>query len=124
MRRLTEDEMSALLASDGVAHLATVDDAGYPHVTPIWFLWSDPVIHLTSWVGRPHLQRIETNPRVGLVIDVEEEQRGDGQRPNRQIRIRRLPRRRSAMTSSRGARSSRSFPQPSVRSPVSDAGYS
>jgi nitroimidazol reductase NimA-like FMN-containing flavoprotein (pyridoxamine 5'-phosphate oxidase superfamily) len=59
---------------------------GYPHVTPLWFLWTDGAFHLTSDAGRPHLARLRANPRVGLVIDVEEEQRADGERPNSQVR--------------------------------------
>jgi nitroimidazol reductase NimA-like FMN-containing flavoprotein (pyridoxamine 5'-phosphate oxidase superfamily) len=87
MRNLHGDEIVELLAADVVARLATVDRAGYPHVTPIWFLWVDTTFYLTSYLGRPHLDRIRSNPRVGLVIDVEDEQRDDGERPNRQISV-------------------------------------
>ncbi|MGW4773044.1 pyridoxamine 5'-phosphate oxidase family protein [Nocardia sp. NPDC004278] len=87
MRPLRPAEIAGLLASDIVAHLATIDAAGYPHVTPIWFLWDRHAFRLTSWAGRPHLRRIRTNPRVGLVIDREVGARADGQRPNRQVRI-------------------------------------
>jgi nitroimidazol reductase NimA-like FMN-containing flavoprotein (pyridoxamine 5'-phosphate oxidase superfamily) len=87
MRKLREDEIVELLARDVVAHLATVDSAGYPHVTPIWFLWSDRAFHLTSFIGRPHLDRIRSNPRVGLVVDIEDALRPDGERPNQQIRV-------------------------------------
>lgn len=87
MRKLREDEIADLLASDVVAHLATVDSAGYPHVTPIWFLWSDGAFHLTSFIDRPHLDRIRCNPRVGLVVEIEDALRPDGERPNQQIRV-------------------------------------
>lgn len=87
MRLLEGAELDALMGADVVAHLATIDAAGYPHVTPIWFLWGDNAFHLTSYTDRPHLDRIRANPRVGLVLDVEEPQRPDGQRPNRQLRI-------------------------------------
>ncbi|WP_433200496.1 pyridoxamine 5'-phosphate oxidase family protein [Nocardia sp. CA-107356] len=87
MRTLRPAEIAGLLASDIVAHLATIDAAGYPHVTPIWFLWDQHAFRLTSWAGRPHLRRIRANPRVGLVIDREIGRHADGQRPNRQVRI-------------------------------------
>lgn len=87
MRALRPAEIAGLLASDTVAHLATIDAAGYPHVTPIWFLWEYHAFRLTSWAGRPHLRRIRANPRVGLVIDREAGVRADGQRPNRQVRV-------------------------------------
>ncbi|MFG3523997.1 pyridoxamine 5'-phosphate oxidase family protein [Nocardia nova] len=87
MRRLHDTEIAELLSLDVVAHLATVDAAGYPHVVPIWFLWAHNRFHVTSYADRPHLDRIRTDPRVGLVIDTEDELRADGERPNKQIRI-------------------------------------
>ena len=86
MRPLTDQETADLLASDTVARLATIDVGGYPHVTPLWFLWADGAFHLASDAGRPHLARLRANPRAGLVIDVETAQRPDGQRPNKQVR--------------------------------------
>ncbi|MFB7719041.1 pyridoxamine 5'-phosphate oxidase family protein [Nocardia sp. NPDC056100] len=87
MRRLEPDEIDALLNLDVVARLATIDSDGYPHVTPIWFLWESGRFHLTSSSTRPHLRRIARNPKVGLVIDIEGELRADGERPNRQVRV-------------------------------------
>jgi nitroimidazol reductase NimA-like FMN-containing flavoprotein (pyridoxamine 5'-phosphate oxidase superfamily) len=85
-RPLSDEETAGLLASDTVARLATIDVSGYPHVTPLWFLWADGAFHLASDAGRPHLARLRANPRAGLVIDIEAGQRTDGQRPNKQIR--------------------------------------
>ncbi|MCC3331050.1 pyridoxamine 5'-phosphate oxidase family protein [Nocardia abscessus] len=87
MRPLRESEIADLLTRDVVAHLATIDSAGYPHITPLWFLWLDGRFYLTSYADRPHLERIRSNPRVGLVLDVEDALRADGERPNRQVRV-------------------------------------
>ncbi|WP_280251739.1 pyridoxamine 5'-phosphate oxidase family protein [Nocardia abscessus] len=87
MRTLRESEIADLLTRDVVAHLATIDSAGYPHITPLWFLWLDGRFYLTSYAVRPHLERMRSNPRVGLVIDVEDALRADGDRPNRQVRV-------------------------------------
>jgi hypothetical protein len=86
VRPLGKEEIAGLLASDVIARVATIDADGYPHVTPLWFLWADGAFHLTSDAGRPHLARLRANPRAGLVIDVEGEQCADGERPNRQVR--------------------------------------
>jgi nitroimidazol reductase NimA-like FMN-containing flavoprotein (pyridoxamine 5'-phosphate oxidase superfamily) len=67
-RPLREEEIAGLLARDVVARVATIDADGYPHVTPLWFLWADGAIHLASDAGRPHLARLRDNPRAGLVI--------------------------------------------------------
>ena len=85
-RPLSHQETAELLSSDAVARLATIDADGYPHVTPLWFLWADGAFHLASDSGRPHLARLQANPRAGLVIDAEAPQRPDGQRPNKQVR--------------------------------------
>lgn len=83
-RPLNDEEIADLLTSDTVARLATIDASSYPHVTPLWFLWADGAFHFTSDSGRPHLPRLQANPRAGLVIDVEAGQRSDGQRPSKQ----------------------------------------
>jgi nitroimidazol reductase NimA-like FMN-containing flavoprotein (pyridoxamine 5'-phosphate oxidase superfamily) len=38
-RRLDQDEVDTLLALDVLARLATIDRQGFPHVTPLWFVW-------------------------------------------------------------------------------------
>jgi nitroimidazol reductase NimA-like FMN-containing flavoprotein (pyridoxamine 5'-phosphate oxidase superfamily) len=68
------------------AHLATLDRDGFPHVTPLWFVWEDGAFYMTSIADRPHLKRLAGNPRAGLGIDAEEPERADGQRPNQQVR--------------------------------------
>ncbi|MGZ4188176.1 MAG: hypothetical protein ACXVVQ_11275 [Solirubrobacteraceae bacterium] len=41
---------------------------------------------MTSIADRPHLRRLAGNPQAGLLIDTEDAERDDGQRPNRQVR--------------------------------------
>jgi len=85
-RRLDADGIGALLALDVPAHLATLDREGFPHVTPLWFVWEVGAFFMTSIVDRPHLRRLSRDARAGLCVDVEVPQRADGQRPNRQVR--------------------------------------
>jgi nitroimidazol reductase NimA-like FMN-containing flavoprotein (pyridoxamine 5'-phosphate oxidase superfamily) len=84
-RPVNDEEIAGLLASDTIAP-ATIDASGYPHVTPLWFLWADGAFRLASDAGRPRLARLRANPRAGLVIDVEAAQRPGGQRPSKQVR--------------------------------------
>jgi len=86
-RELASAEIETLLHRDLVARFATIDRHGYPHVTPIWFLWLNNVFYLTSFSTRPHVTRCLHNPHVGLVIDTEDELRADGERPNQQVRV-------------------------------------
>jgi nitroimidazol reductase NimA-like FMN-containing flavoprotein (pyridoxamine 5'-phosphate oxidase superfamily) len=85
-RRLSNEEIEGLLALDVPARLATIDAEGFPHVTPLWFVWDDGAFHLTSYSDRPHVRRLAGNPRAGLCIDVERPAREDGERPNLQVR--------------------------------------
>jgi PPOX class probable F420-dependent enzyme len=85
-RPLDPGEIEALLGLDVPARLATLDRDGFPHVTPLWFLWSDGAFYMTSVADRPHLRRLAANPRAGVVVDTEDAERDDGQRPNRQVR--------------------------------------
>lgn len=86
-RPLTAAEVGDLLARDLVAHLATVDAAGFPHVTPIWFLWDGDAVLLSSRPDRPHVARLQADPRAALVVDDEGPEAPGGRRPNRQVRM-------------------------------------
>jgi nitroimidazol reductase NimA-like FMN-containing flavoprotein (pyridoxamine 5'-phosphate oxidase superfamily) len=70
-RRLAASEIDTLLALDVPARLATLDRYGFPHVTPLWFMWTGQAFVMTSIVDRPHLRRLAGNPRAGLCVDVE-----------------------------------------------------
>lgn len=83
---MTAHEIDALLAAAVPARLATIDSGGFPHVTPLWFIWTDGAFYLTSISDRPHLRRLAANPRAGICVDIEEAERDDGQHPNRQVR--------------------------------------
>jgi nitroimidazol reductase NimA-like FMN-containing flavoprotein (pyridoxamine 5'-phosphate oxidase superfamily) len=83
---LTPDEIETLLRAAVPARLATLDRRGFPHVTPLWFIWADGAFYLTSFPDRPHVARLRRDPRAGICIDVEDPERDDGERPNRQVR--------------------------------------
>ena len=85
-RVLGSAEIETVLALDVPARLATLDRDGFPHVTPLWFVWEDSTFWMTSIADRPHLRRLARDQRAGLCVDVEEPEWTDGQRPNRQVR--------------------------------------
>jgi nitroimidazol reductase NimA-like FMN-containing flavoprotein (pyridoxamine 5'-phosphate oxidase superfamily) len=51
VRSLNVEEIAGLLARDVVARVATIDADGYPHVTPLWFLWADGAFTLRAMPG-------------------------------------------------------------------------
>jgi Pyridoxamine 5'-phosphate oxidase len=40
-RRMTAEEIDALVSAAVPARLATIDRDGFPHATPLWFIWAD-----------------------------------------------------------------------------------
>jgi nitroimidazol reductase NimA-like FMN-containing flavoprotein (pyridoxamine 5'-phosphate oxidase superfamily) len=86
VRRLDQAEIDGLLSLAVPIHLASVDGQGFPHVTPLWFEWDGEAFWMTSLAGRPHLRRLADDPAASVSIDVEEPERDDGERPNRQVR--------------------------------------
>jgi nitroimidazol reductase NimA-like FMN-containing flavoprotein (pyridoxamine 5'-phosphate oxidase superfamily) len=86
VRQMEAGEVSALLELDTVAHLATLDDDGFPHVTPIWFIWHDGAFYFASDTNRPHVARLRRDARAGVVVDIEAARRSDGERPNQHVR--------------------------------------
>jgi PPOX class probable F420-dependent enzyme len=86
VRRLVSSEMEELLRLTVPVHLATVDGEGFPHITPLWFDWDGEALWMTSLPDKPHLRRLRRNPSASVCIDVEGDERDDGERPNRQVR--------------------------------------
>jgi coenzyme F420-0:L-glutamate ligase / coenzyme F420-1:gamma-L-glutamate ligase len=80
MERL-KTEQSVFLSSARIAHLATANSEGQPHVVPICFVFDgkrlySPIDEKPKKVAAKNLKRLENirqNPRVSLVIDHYEE---------------------------------------------------
>ena len=85
-RALDEKEIADLLGRDVPARLATIDKDGFPHVVPIWFVWDGHAFYMTSLPDRAHVKRLTRDPRASICVDVEEDERDDGERPNRAVR--------------------------------------
>lgn len=85
-RMLSNDELTDLLGLDIPAHLGTIDHAGFPRITPIWFLWVDDAFYMTSLPGRQHLRDLARDARASLCIDTEDHGAIHGVRSNRQVR--------------------------------------
>ena len=85
-RSLTARQLDALLALDIPGQLGTLDKEGYPQITPIWFVWEAGAFYMTSLPEKAHVRRLERDPRASFCVEVEDEERDDGERPNRSVR--------------------------------------
>lgn len=73
MRTMTRDEAIAfLLEGTRTGKVATTRASGRAHVTPIWFTIDDGDLVFTTWHESAKAQHLRRDPRVSLVVDLEE----------------------------------------------------
>ena len=66
---LTAAERDAFLTELRIGRLASMRDDGWPHVTPIWYVWEGDRFVLTLGASRRHLRNIARDPKVTLCVD-------------------------------------------------------
>jgi PPOX class probable F420-dependent enzyme len=70
---MTTEEIDAFLSEPRLCHFATIDADGHPRVRPLWFLWSDGVLWLTTRTDARHTGRdLRSNPDAAVSIASEE----------------------------------------------------
>ncbi|HXF57204.1 MAG TPA: pyridoxamine 5'-phosphate oxidase family protein [Actinomycetota bacterium] len=52
-----------------VAHVATVDLSGAPHVVPLWFVWLEDGLFVTCRSGSRTVRNLRRDPRVAVELD-------------------------------------------------------
>jgi PPOX class probable F420-dependent enzyme len=68
---LTAEERDEFLSRKLVGRLASQREDGWPHVTPIWYLWEDGRFHLSLGNSRKHLANLRRDPRTTMCVDVD-----------------------------------------------------
>jgi PPOX class probable F420-dependent enzyme len=70
---MTSEEIDAFLAEPRMAHFATVDADGRPRIRPVWYLWRDGALWMTTRRRIRHTGRdLEANPWVAVSIASED----------------------------------------------------
>jgi general stress protein 26 len=77
-----DPEVRDFLARSMIARVATLCPKGRPHMTPLWFVWDQGRIYMTSRDGSPAARNVSAHPAVVLLFDAER-----GPRPDRVLRI-------------------------------------
>ncbi|MEU5562685.1 PPOX class F420-dependent oxidoreductase [Micromonospora musae] len=67
MAILTDDDL-ALLAEPQLAHLATIEEDGSPHVTPVWIDTDGEHILFNTIRGRTKYENLRRNPQVAISV--------------------------------------------------------
>jgi PPOX class probable F420-dependent enzyme len=66
---MTKEELQAFLARPLVARLATVRPNGTPQIVPMWFLYEDGVMYMSTRTSAAKVKHLHKNPRVAVVVD-------------------------------------------------------
>ena len=74
---MLSDAERGFLASQRVAHLATADRGGVPHVVPVCFVWAEATLYIaidekpkrSPGARLKRLRNIAENPAVAVVVD-------------------------------------------------------
>jgi PPOX class probable F420-dependent enzyme len=66
---LSQAEIDDYLSRRLMARMATQRADGYPHLTPIWFVWEHGKFLHTLGANRVHLDNLARDPKMSLVID-------------------------------------------------------
>ena len=68
---LTPEEREEFLSRKLVARLATQREDGWPHVTPIWYVWEGGQFHLSLGNSRRHLANLRRDPHATMCVDID-----------------------------------------------------
>ncbi len=53
-----------------VVSVATVDPTGAPHVVPLWFVWPEDAIYVSTRLSSRTWANASADPRVALTVDI------------------------------------------------------
>ncbi|TDC35938.1 PPOX class F420-dependent oxidoreductase [Micromonospora sp. 15K316] len=67
MAILTDEDL-ALLAEPQLAHVATIEEDGSPHVTPVWVDTDGEHILINTIRGRAKYENLRRNPEVAISV--------------------------------------------------------
>jgi PPOX class probable F420-dependent enzyme len=66
MRGLTPEEIMTFLADPIVARVATIDEEGFPYITPVWQEWDGKAMWIVPRQRSAWVNHIKQNPHVAV----------------------------------------------------------
>jgi len=66
---MTAADRDEFLASERTCRVASVGGDGAPHVTPLWFVWDQTCLWLTSVVQSQRWADLRRDNRVSIIVD-------------------------------------------------------
>lgn len=77
--RMGQEELERFVAEPRAGCLATNRADGFPHLSPIWFLYDGGVVFLELAQSRIHLANLRRDPRASLMVEEDERPAGGWQ---------------------------------------------
>src|SRR5215813_10171014 len=69
---MSKAEIDSFLVQKLVARLTSIRPDGYPHTTPLWYVWDGEALWFLLGAGaypRQHIRNLRGNPKLCVVID-------------------------------------------------------
>src|SRR6266446_4723867 len=66
---MTKEELQAFLARPIIARLATVRPNSTPQIVPMWFLYEDGVMYMSTRTYAAKVKHLQKNPRAAVIVD-------------------------------------------------------
>lgn len=73
MVNMTSSEMEEYLGGKHIAHLATLNPDGSPHVIPIWYMYAEGKLYMIGGNAGAKARNIRQDPRVVVSITGQEQ---------------------------------------------------
>jgi len=67
--QLTAQQIETLLADEQVGRLATLNDNGFPYITPVHFAYVKGKIYVHGLIKGQKIENIQRNSKVGFEVD-------------------------------------------------------
>ena len=80
-RTVIPEELSDLLESKALAHVATIGPGGEPQVNPVWFGWDGQHLLFSQTTTRQKYRNVQRDPRIAISIV-------DPENPGRYLEVR------------------------------------
>jgi hypothetical protein len=65
---MSAEELDGFLGAERTCRVATIGSGG-PHVAPLWFVWHERALWLTSLSKSQRWTDLERDPRIAVVVD-------------------------------------------------------
>jgi len=66
---MSEEELWNFLSRGKVMALATIDEKGYPHNTPVWYVILDRTLYFRGGSDKKKIRNIKKNSKVSLTVE-------------------------------------------------------